>query len=67
MQMGLCFKTKLQIEFYTGKFRVTEITKFLKTSAKLEKKIQINSKEHHGVFQQCLKTYFSDRIHCHFP
>ena len=49
MQMGLCFKTKLQIEFYTGKFRVTEITKFLKTSAKLEKKIQINSKEHHSV------------------
>lgn len=31
----------------------------MKTSAKLEKKkIQINSEEHCGVFQQCLKTSF---------
>ena len=31
----------------------------MKTSAKLEKKkIQINSEEHCGVFQQCLQTFF---------
>lgn len=40
---------------------------FFKTSAKCEKKkIQIHSREHCSVFQQCGNLFFSDHIHCHF-